>query len=531
MHSSSPLWTGCLVVAAALAVPGLEDVPPAPSAGLVDLHGLAPYQLKSQGSALLEADGIDVERRARRELKSLRLHLARGRRRECPPGSPRGEAGRHRTTVPPRRPPRPDIHSREAMSCASGAPQFCSDIDGWLRGIVQGIIGALMILELTPDQKAYRQTVAAFAAERVSPMAATIDDEGTFPGALIKEAAALGLLGVTIPRESGGAGLDYVSYALALEALGRASAVMSVIASVNNSLVAEPIAEFGTDAQKDRWLRRLASGDAIGAFALVGGAGGIRCRQPADHGAADDGGYVLNGRKVWVANAEAAEVAIVFAATAARRSPGRLSGRQRVPRSVRDARSDPSGARRIRWVSVVSVAWISSCVTCGSAPTRCSARPRDGFQIAMWALDGGRVAIAAQALGVGEAALDAAIAHAKQHEAFGQPIANYQAIQWMLADSATELDAARLLMLKAADARASRSGPTLEAAMAKLSASEAAHRAADRAMQILASHGYRRGSLVERLFRDVRATEIYQGTSEVQRMVIADQLGIASGRG
>ncbi|MGH9410979.1 MAG: acyl-CoA dehydrogenase family protein, partial [Vicinamibacterales bacterium] len=149
---------------------------------------------------------------------------------------------------------------------------------------------------------------------------------------------------------------------------------------------------------------------------------------------------------------------------------------------------------------------------------------QEGFHIAMWALDGGRIAIAAQALGVGQAALDAAIAHAQQREAFGQPIANYQAVQWMLADSATELDAARMLMFKAADARSRRDRPTLEAAMAKLAASEAAHRAADRAMQILASHGYRRGSVVERLFRDVRATEIYQGTSEVQRMVIAEQI-------
>jgi butyryl-CoA dehydrogenase len=154
--------------------------------------------------------------------------------------------------------------------------------------------------------------------------------------------------------------------------------------------------------------------------------------------------------------------------------------------------------------------------------------PGDGFHIAMWALDGGRVAIAAQALGVGQAALDAALAHAKKHEAFGQPIANYQAIQWMLADSATELDAARMLMLKSADARSRTDRPTLEAAMAKLAASEAAHHAADRAMQVLASHGYRRGSVVERLFRDVRATEIYQGTSEVQRMVIADHLGLVS---
>ncbi|MGH9328954.1 MAG: acyl-CoA dehydrogenase family protein, partial [Vicinamibacterales bacterium] len=152
------------------------------------------------------------------------------------------------------------------------------------------------------------------------------------------------------------------------------------------------------------------------------------------------------------------------------------------------------------------------------------AGPGEGFRLAMWALEGGRVAIAAQALGVGQAALDEALAHAKGREAFGQPIANYQAIQWMLADMATELDAARMLMLKAADAKDRQSRAGLEAAMAKLYASEAAHRAADRAMQILASAGYRRGATVERLFRDVRATEIYQGTSEVQRMIIAEHI-------
>ena len=155
----------------------------------------------------------------------------------------------------------------------------------------------------------------------------------------------------------------------------------------------------------------------------------------------------------------------------------------------------------------------------------------DGFRIAMWALDGGRVAIAAQALGVGQAALDAALEHAKSRKAFGQPIGNYQAIQWMLADIATELDAARMLTLKAADSRErlvrggdSPGAVTLDASMAKLFASEAAHRAADKAMQILASKGYRRGSIVERLFRDVRATEIYQGTSEIQRMIIAEHI-------
>jgi butyryl-CoA dehydrogenase len=383
-----------------------------------------------------------------------------------------------------------------------------------------------MKLELTSEEKAFQQVAATFAAERVAPAAAAIDDEGTFPLALIKEAGSLGFLGVTIPRESGGAGRDYVSYALALEQLGHASAVVSVIASVNNSLVVEPLAEFGTDDQKSRWLRRLASGQAVGSFALSEPLAGSDAANQQTTARADGDGFVLNGRKVWVANAEAAEVALVFAST--NMEGDSVSGRGvsaflvpfDTPGVSRVVREDSLGVRGLGCMDLELVdVRVGAEAVLGSIG--------DGFQIAMWALDGGRVAIAAQALGVGQAALEAAIAHAKQHVAFGQPIANYQAIQWMLADSATELDAARLLTLKAADARQRRARATLEAAMAKLTASEAAHRAADRAMQILASHGYRRGSLVERLFRDVRAAEIYQGTSEVQRMVIADHLGIA----
>ena len=377
-----------------------------------------------------------------------------------------------------------------------------------------------MVLELTEEQAAFQQEIAAFAAERLAPAAAGIDEDGRFPLALVQELAARGLLGVTIPRELGGAGRDYVSYALALEAVARASAVLSVIASVNNSLVAEPIAEFGTEAQQQTWLRRLATGGAIGSFALSEAQAGSDAANQQTAARLDDGGYVLNGSKVWVANAEAADVAIVFAATQPG-SRGRGVGAFLVPLDT------PGLTRRPRPESL-GVRGLGCCdlelkdVRVGADALL--GGPRDGFQIAMWALDGGRVAIAAQALGVGQAALDAALAHAKRHEAFGQPIANYQAIQWMLADSATELDAARLLMLKAADARARKERPVLEAAMAKLAASEAAHRAADRAMQILASHGYQRGSVVERLFRDVRATEIYQGTSEVQRMVIAEHV-------
>jgi butyryl-CoA dehydrogenase len=377
-----------------------------------------------------------------------------------------------------------------------------------------------MILDLSAEQAAFQREIAALAVARIAPAAAGIDADGRFPRDLVSELAARGLLGVTIAKEWGGAGRDYPSYALAVEALARASAVVSVIASVNNSLVAEPIAEFGSDAQKQTWLRRLATGESIGAFALSEEQAGSDAANQQTSATLDDRGYVLNGRKVWVANAEAADVAIVFAATQPG-SRGRGIGAFLVP-------LDTPGISRASSGEMLGVRGLG-CEDLQLTGVRIGADallggPRDGFQIAMWALDGGRVAIAAQALGVGQAALDAALAHAKAHEQFGQPIGNYQAIQWMLADSATELDAARMLMWKAADARARRDRPTVEAAMAKLAASEAAHRAADRAMQVLASHGYRRGSLVERLFRDVRATEIYQGTSEVQRMVIAEHI-------
>lgn len=377
-----------------------------------------------------------------------------------------------------------------------------------------------MHLELTDAQKQYQQQVAAFASERVAPTAADIDEQGTFPLALVRDAAKLGLMGVTIPEASGGAGRDYVSYAVAIEALARASAVLAVIAAVNNSLVAEPIAEFGTDAQKHTWLRRLATGAAIGAFALSEENAGSDAANQQTSARLDDQGYVINGRKVWVANAEAAELVIVFAAT----QPG-LGGRgvsaflvpMDTPGISRVVVAESLGVRGLGCMDLeFTDVSVGADALLGSSG--------DGFRVAMWALDGGRVAIAAQALGVGTAALDEALQHAKTRHAFGQPIGNYQAVQWMLADMATELDGARMLTLKAADSRQRRARPTLDASMAKLFASEAAHRAADKAMQILASQGYRRGSVVERLFRDVRATEIYQGTSEVQRMVIAEHI-------
>jgi butyryl-CoA dehydrogenase len=377
-----------------------------------------------------------------------------------------------------------------------------------------------MDFELTPDQASYVERVTAFARERVAGAAAGLDEDGRFPAALVAETFTFGLAGVTAPKELGGGGRDYVSYALAVEALARASATLAVIVAVQNSLVVEPIAHFGSDAQKQVWLPRLTSGRAIGAFALSETNAGSDAANQQTIARSDDRGYVLNGRKVWVANAEAAELAIVFASTqpgTGGRGVGAFLVPMNAPGLKRVAAADSLGVRGLGCMDLeLSDVRVDTTAVLGGAG--------EGFRVAMWALEGGRIAIAAQALGVGQAALDEALAHAKSREAFGQPIANYQAIQWMLADMATELDAGRMLMLKAADAKDRQSRVGLEAAMAKLYTSQAAHRAADKAMQILASAGYRRGSTVERLFRDVRATEIYQGTSEVQRMIIAGQI-------
>jgi butyryl-CoA dehydrogenase len=380
-----------------------------------------------------------------------------------------------------------------------------------------------MILDVTPEQQAFATDIRAFAEREVMPVAQQIDEADEFPRDLVRRCGELGLMGVTVPTVWGGAGRDYVAYALALEALARASATVAVILAVNNSLVAEAILEFGTDEQKQRWLKPLASGAAIGAFALSEENAGTDAANQQTRVALDGFGFRLDGQKVWVANAIAADVAIVFAAT----QPD-LGGRGisaflvplDSPGITRRARNDSLGVRGLGCMDLdFEDVRVDSSQLLGA--------PGKGFAIARWALDGGRVAIAAQAIGVGQAALDEALAYAKSRHTFGQAIANYQAIQWMLADMATELDAARMLTYKAAAAKGTQERISLEASMAKLYASEAAHRAADKAMQILASAGYRRGSRVERLFRDVRATEIYQGTSEVQRMIIASNvLGI-----
>jgi butyryl-CoA dehydrogenase len=376
-----------------------------------------------------------------------------------------------------------------------------------------------MHLELTSEQLAFKKSVEQFARDVVAPRAAAIDETGQFPLDVVRAAGERGLCGATIPKAWGGSGLDYVSYALAIEAIARASATVAVSLSVTNSLVTEVIAHAGRARHKDQWLRRLASGQAIGAFALSEPDAGTDAANQKTRAVRSGQGYRITGRKVWVANAEAASVAIVFACT----RPG-LRGQgvtaflvpMDAPGITRTRRDDSLGVRGLGCTDLELDVEVSDDQVIGSVD--------QGFRLAMWALQGGRVAIASQALGIGEAAIAEAIRYAKARHAFGQPIANYQAIQWMLADMATELEAARLLTWKAAAAKDKQERITLEASMAKLAASEAAHKAADKAMQILASAGYRRGSVVERLFRDIRATEIYQGTSEAHRKIIAPKV-------
>jgi butyryl-CoA dehydrogenase len=373
--------------------------------------------------------------------------------------------------------------------------------------------------DLSSEQNAFQRDVEQFAREVVEPRAAAIDDTGTFPRDVMQAAAKRGLFGVTIPAERGGAGRDYLSYTLAIEAIARASATVAVSLVVTNSLVAELVAHVSSRPVHDWWLRRLAGGEALGAFALSEPGAGTDAANQQTTAVREGDVYRISGKKSWVTNAETAEVAVVFAST----QPGaRREGITAflvpldTPGITRSARKDSLGVRGLGCMDLDLEVQIGADHVLGTV--------NGGFQLAMWALQGGRVAIAAQALGIGRAALDHAIAHAKSREQFGRPISSFEAIQFMIADVATELDAARMLMWKAATIKDQRDDGLVESSMAKLAASEAAHRAADKTMQVLASAGYLRGSLAERLFRDARAAEIYQGTSEAQRMIIAKHL-------
>jgi butyryl-CoA dehydrogenase len=371
--------------------------------------------------------------------------------------------------------------------------------------------------ELTDEQQLIRDAVREFAEAEVAPIAAEIDRDHRFPRELLPKLAEMNLMGMPYPEKEGGAGADYLSYIIALEELARACASTSVIVSAHSSLATWPIFKFGTDAQKDRYLRDMASGRRLGAFALTEPAAGTDAGAGTATATMHADGYALNGSKMFITNAPYAEVYVVFAKTDPERGARGISAFIVEKGTPGFSVGEAEHKLGIRASSTPPV-YFSDCRVPKEALL---GEEGDGFKIAMRTLDGGRIGIAAQALGIAQAALDASVAYAKERVQFGKPIATLQAIQWMIADMATEIDAARLLVYRAASCLDNGRPYATEGAMAKLFASEVATRVAGKAIQIHGGYGYTESYPVERNYRDAKITEIYEGTSEVQRMVIA----------
>jgi alkylation response protein AidB-like acyl-CoA dehydrogenase len=376
-------------------------------------------------------------------------------------------------------------------------------------------------MQLEPSETcALVQKTARDYAERViRPIAAELDRTERFPEDVIRGLAELGLLGVNVRSRWGGAEAGVVAYALAMIEIARACASTAVAMAVTN-MVAEVIQEFGSDAQRDRHLPKLTSGEHVtGAFALSEPAVGSDPAGMTTTAKKTSGGWVIDGQKQWITNGAHAGVMVLWARTGGpgargiscflvdKGTPGLLIGRP----------EDKLGLRASNTVPLTFDA-------CELPADALLGEEGMGFRIAMMALDGGRIGIAAQSIGIATAALEASIDYAKERRAFGKPIGEHQAIQWMLADSQTELDAARLLCLKAATQKERGQRFTQAASVAKLFASEAAQRICNRAMQVHGGFGYIREFPIERYLRDVRVTTIYEGTSEIQRLVIAREL-------
>jgi butyryl-CoA dehydrogenase len=377
-----------------------------------------------------------------------------------------------------------------------------------------------MDFALSEDQLAVQRTARDFATTEVLPKAAEIDREHRHPSELVTRMAELGFLGMAVPEQHGGSGLDHVSYVLAMEEISRACASTGVIMSVNNSLVCDPIYRYGSDAQKEQWLKPLASGKLLGCFALSEPEAGSDAAAQRTTATRDGDGWVLSGTKNWITNGPVADVCVLFAMNDKGAGHKGITGFI-VPLKMTGVRVGPPDDKLgIRGSK-------SSQIFLDDARLPADALLGDvggGFKVAMSTLDGGRIGIAAQAIGIARAALEDALAYAQQRRTFGKPIVQHQAIAFKLADMATEIDAARLLALRAAWLKDHQQPYGKEAAMAKLYASDVANRAAREAIQIFGGNGYVTEFPVERHFRDAKITEIYEGTSEIQRLVIAGHL-------
>ncbi len=375
-----------------------------------------------------------------------------------------------------------------------------------------------MNFELTEEQKMIRDTARDFAAREIAPKASEIDKNSRWPEEIVKRLAELGFLGMAIPEEYGGGGLDALSYAIAMEEISAACASSGVIMSVNNSLFCDPLYKFGTDAQKKEILTPVARGEKLGCFGLTEPMSGSDAQTMVTTAEKQGDSWVINGAKNWITNGPHADFILLFAVSDKAPS-GKVKHTAFVipagtPGFTKNARDHKLGIHGAHSCTV----FFENCKLPDSAVV---GNVGEGFKVAMATLDGGRIGIASQALGIARAALEAATAYAKDRKSFGVPIAQHQAIQFMLADMATELDAARLLTWRAASLKDQGVRHSMESAQAKLFASEAATRIAHKALQIHGGYGYSTEFPAERHYRDARITEIYEGTSEIQRIVIA----------
>jgi alkylation response protein AidB-like acyl-CoA dehydrogenase len=373
---------------------------------------------------------------------------------------------------------------------------------------------------LTEAQTMVRDTARDFARGRLAPATRSWEAAGAFPPDVLQEMGALGFLGMTVPEEWGGAGLDYVSYALALMEIAAGDGALSTLMSVNNAPVCAILLAAGSERQKNEYLRSLAKGEMIGAFALTEPHAGSDAASLRTSARRVDGGYVLNGTKQFITSGAIAGVAITFAVTdpaAGKRGlsaflvPAGTKG-LRVGRLESKLGQRASDTAQLVYEDVFVDEWL-----------RIGAEG-EGYRIALANLETGRIGIAAQSVGMASAALEHALAYARDRRAFGKPLTEHQAVAFRLADMATEMEAARQLVLHAASLKDSGAPCLKEACMAKLFASESAERVASAAVQVLGGYGYVEDYLVEKIYRDVRVCQIYEGTSDIQRLLIGREL-------
>jgi butyryl-CoA dehydrogenase len=374
-----------------------------------------------------------------------------------------------------------------------------------------------MNLDLSDEQRMVREVARDFAEREVRPIAAEIDRDARFPHETIKRMGELGLMGILAPEKWGGAGGDTVSYAIAMEEIARVCGSHAVVMSVNNSLFCDPIYKYGNDAQRERFVRPVASGREIGCFALTEPQAGSDATNQHTLALRDGDHYVVNGRKVFVTNGRESFAALVFVQTDVTKSSRGISAL--VIEKSRKGFLVPKTEEKLGIRASDTAEFVFE--DCRVPMTNRLGEEGQGFKIAMASLDGGRIGIAAQALGLAVGAYERALAYARERKSFGVPIAEHQMVQWMLADMATAIEGARLLIWHAASLKDAGRPFSTQSAMAKLFAAEMAMKVTTDAVQIHGGYGFIKEYEVERFFRDAKITQIYEGTSQIQKLVIA----------